>query len=70
MIVDVDLFLVNKSDTLQVFTKLTKQIQNQKFSTIGSLRSDHGDEFYNHNFTSYCVENGISHNFFAPRTPQ
>ena len=35
------LFLAHKSDTFQTFTKLTKQIQNQKGTTILSLKSDH-----------------------------
>ena len=64
------IFLTHKSDTFQNFVKLAKQIQNQKGSTIVSLRSDHGGEFDNHDFTNYCVENGISHNFSSPRTPQ
>ncbi|GJR19195.1 copia protein [Tanacetum coccineum] len=33
--------------------------------------SDHGREFDNEvQFENYCELNGISHNFFAPRTPQ
>ena len=63
------LFLTHKSDTFQAFTNLAKQIQNQKGSTIVSLRSDHGGEFDNHDFTNFCAENGINHNFSAPRTP-
>ena len=35
------LFLTHKSDTFQAFTKLARQIQNQKGTTIVSLRSDH-----------------------------
>ena len=37
---------------------------------IASIRSDHGGEFKNKDFESLCDENGIEHNFFAPRTPQ
>jgi len=36
----------------------------------GSVRSDHGGEFENSSFKSFFEENGISHNFSCPRTPQ
>ena len=64
------LFLSHKSDTFNAFKRLAKTIQNEKGSTIVSIRSDHGREFENEDFTYYCTENGISHNFSAPRTPQ
>ena len=50
--------------------KLAKIIQNEKGSTIVNIRSDHGREFENEDFTCYCIENGINHNLFVPRTPQ
>ena len=59
------LFLAYKSDTFQAFIKLAKKIQNQKGSTIVSLKSDHRGEFNNHDFTNYYVENRISHIFFC-----
>jgi len=34
------------------------------------LRSDHGGEFQNELFEKFCEENGIMHNFSAPRTSQ
>ena len=34
------------------------------------MRSDHGGEFQNELFEKFCEENGIMHNFSAPRTPQ
>ena len=37
---------------------------------ISSIRSDHGGEFENHAFESFCDKHGIHHNFSAPRTPQ
>ena len=43
---------------------------NEKNTTIISIRSDHGSEFKNQRFEEFCNENGISHNFLAPRTPQ
>ena len=43
---------------------------NGKNTTIVSIRSDHGSEFQNKKFEKFCNENGISHNFLVPRTPQ
>ena len=43
---------------------------NEKNTTIVSIRTDHGNEFQNQKFEKFYNENGISHNFFAPRTPQ
>ena len=37
---------------------------------ISSIRSDHGEEFEYLGFDAFCDENGISHNFSAPRTLQ
>ena len=34
------------------------------------MRSDHGKEFENDYFKSFCNEMGITHNFSSPRTPQ
>ncbi|GJV58768.1 retrovirus-related pol polyprotein from transposon TNT 1-94 [Tanacetum coccineum] len=39
--------------------------------TIVSIRTDHGGEFDNEvQFGEFCIANGITHNFSAPRTPQ
>ena len=43
-------------------------VQNEKGYSISSIRSDHGKEFENFGFNEFCGENGISHNFSAPRT--
>ena len=37
---------------------------------IGLIRSDHGEEFQNEKFSTFCDKLGIFHNFFAPRIPQ
>ena len=37
---------------------------------VVKIRSDHGGEFLNEDFEKFCFENGYSHNFSAPRTPQ
>ena len=47
-----------------------KKIQNEKGLTLVNIRSDHGGEFENHSFELFCNENGYSHNFSTPWTPQ
>ena len=64
------LFLAHKRDAFHAFKKLAKIIQNKKNLNIASIRSDHGGEFENKDFELFCDENGIEHNFSAPRTPQ
>ena len=63
-------FLTRKRDVFHAFKKLAKIIQNKKNLKIASIRSDHGGEFKNKNFESFCDEHGIKHNFSASRTPQ
>ena len=47
-----------------------KMIQTKLNQVICNIRSDHGAEFENSKLDKFCMENGTSHNFFAPRTPQ
>ena len=61
------LFLSHKNDTLSTFSKLYRQIINEKNLKTIKIRSDHGTEFENPNFDKFCTENRINHNFFAPR---
>jgi len=37
---------------------------------ILKVRSDHGGEFENEPFESFCEKHGIIHEFSSPRTPQ
>ena len=37
---------------------------------IAKIRSDHGKEFENARFESFCANNGIKREFSAPKTPQ
>jgi transposase InsO family protein len=64
------IFLALKRDCLNEFIKLGKRLQNEKGYLISSIRSDHGGEFENALFKKICQQNGISHNFSTPRTPQ
>ncbi|KAH9649048.1 Integrase catalytic domain-containing protein [Citrus sinensis] len=64
------LFLANKDDALDAFKVLCKKLQNEKGYGIVCIRSDHGGEFENHAFESFCNNLGIEHQFSSPRTPQ
>ncbi|XP_070050844.1 uncharacterized protein [Nicotiana tomentosiformis] len=64
------LFLRTKDETFQVFVAFVKKIQVKMGNNVVCLRSDHGTEFDNAKFDEFCVENGITHNFSAPRTLQ
>ena len=64
------LFLAHKNDVFHEFSKLCRKIQNKKSFTISCIRSDHGREFENVEFESFCDEQGIEHTFSASRTPQ
>ena len=64
------LFLAHKDKTYSSFIKFYKRVSNEKNTTIILNRSDHDSEFDNHQFENFCNENGIDHNFLAPRIPQ
>ena len=51
------LFLKHKSDTFEAFKRHTNVLQNEKGYTIVSLRSDHGSEFENNDFSKFCEKN-------------
>ena len=63
-------FLAHKDESFKIFCILYKNIQNSKGTCISAIRSDHGGEFENESFQTFCEENGITHNFSTPRTPQ
>ena len=45
-------------------------IQTKLNQVICSIRSDHGTKFVNSKLDKFWMENGTSHNFSTPRTPQ
>ena len=66
-------FLREKSETFDKFKMLFTKLQNEKdynIKSIKQIRSDHGREFENAYFESYCNSLSIFHEFSAPRTPQ
>ncbi|CAA7051603.1 unnamed protein product [Microthlaspi erraticum] len=62
-------FIRDKSDTMASFKIWALQVINEKGS-IKRIRSDHGGEFQNEAMKNFCNEQGIAHQFSAPRTPQ
>ncbi|XP_070010948.1 uncharacterized protein [Nicotiana sylvestris] len=56
--------------TVEVFLAFVKKIQVKMKSRVTYIRLDHGTEFDNVKFDEFCTENGITHNFSAPRTSQ
>ncbi|GKA75937.1 retrovirus-related pol polyprotein from transposon TNT 1-94 [Tanacetum coccineum] len=64
-------FLGNKTEAFEKFKIFSKMIQNKLGCFIVSIRTGHGQECDNEvQFGNYCDLNRISHNFFAPGTPQ
>ena len=56
-------FLREKSEACE-------RLQNEKGVSIIKIRSDHGKEFENTRFESFCEKNWIKKEFSAPKTPQ
>jgi len=63
-------FIATKDETYHVFKNFAKVVQNEKNSSIVSIKSDHSREFQNEKFDRFCSKLGIKHNFSTPRTPQ
>ncbi|KAK2980844.1 hypothetical protein RJ640_020496 [Escallonia rubra] len=63
------LFLTHKDEAFEKFFNLVKQFQNEKELKLVKIRSDHGGEFEKY-FIPFCIQNDISNEFSAPRTPQ
>ena len=63
-------FLREKSKACEKLKILCKRLQNEKGVSIVKIRSDHGNEFENTRFKSFCKKNGIKKEFSARTTPQ
>ena len=50
-------FLTHKDEAFHTFIKHCKKIQNKKGLTLVNVRNEHGGEFDNHGFESFC--NGV-----------
>nr|ABH08430.1 putative integrase [Beta vulgaris] len=64
------IFLSSKDETYDEFLVFAKRVQNLSGHKIMHIRSDHGKEFENYKFDDLSRDNGLDHNFSAPRTPQ
>ena len=62
-------FLREKSEACEKLEVLCKRLQNEKGVPIVKIRSDHGKEFENARFESFCEKNGIKKEFSTPKTP-
>ena len=63
-------FLREKLEACEKLETLCNRLQNKKGVPIVKIRSDHGKEFENARFESFCENNGIKREFSAPKTPQ
>ena len=63
-------FLREKLEACEKMEVLCKRLQNEKGVSIVKIRSNHGKEFENARFDSFCEKNGIKKEFSAPKTPQ
>ncbi|HEY5234640.1 MAG TPA: DDE-type integrase/transposase/recombinase, partial [Rhabdochlamydiaceae bacterium] len=63
-------FLGTKDETPDILKYLFLRLENLCRLKIKMIRSDNGTEFKNHNLELFCLKQGISHQFSAPRTPQ
>ena len=63
-------FLREKSEACEKMEVLCKRLQNENGVSIVKIRSDHGKEFENARFDSFCEKNGIKKEFSALKTPQ
>ena len=60
----------SKDQVFEEFNAWVKLTEKVLGVLLVSIRSDHGTEFENAQFLDFCKENGVGHNFSAPRTPQ
>ena len=61
--------LREKLEACEKMENLCKRLQNEKGVQIVKIRSDHGKEFENARFESFCEKNGIKKEFSAPKIP-
>ncbi|KAJ9565483.1 hypothetical protein OSB04_001449 [Centaurea solstitialis] len=62
--------LHSKDQAFEAFKIYKAEVENQNEKRIKILRSDRGGEYFNHEFDTFCEENGIKHERTSPFTPQ
>ena len=63
----------DKSETFLVFSNLWPLLigdKGQEFGGVSWICSDHEIEFQNSDFSTFCTQHGIKHEFSAPKIPQ
>jgi transposase InsO family protein len=60
----------HKSETFEKFKEFQSEVENQRGKKIKTLRSDRGDEYFSHEFSSYLKSCGIIPQLTPPGTPQ
>ena len=63
-------FLAYKDETSSQLIKLFGLVKNEKGEKIKAINNEYGREFDFSKVHKFCRDNGIHHNFLAPRTPQ
>ncbi|CAM8956338.1 unnamed protein product [Rhodiola kirilowii] len=64
------IFIRSKDEVFESFKTWVKLVERRFADKLKSIRTDHGTEFDNGLFIALCTDQGIDHNFSAPRTPQ
>ncbi|CAM8981668.1 unnamed protein product [Rhodiola kirilowii] len=64
------IFIANKTEVFSEFETWVKVTERNHSRKLAGIRTDHGTEFENSQFISWCTKHGVQHNFSAPRTPQ
>jgi hypothetical protein len=63
-------FLKNKSDVLKKFQEYANMMENFTGSRMKILRTDNGGENISGDFSKYCADKGIVHQYTNPYTPE
>jgi transposase InsO family protein len=61
--------LCTKDEALEYFKICNAEFETQLGKTIKRLRSDRGGEYIPKDFSEYCEENGIIHEYTPPYSP-
>jgi transposase InsO family protein len=60
----------HKSETFEKFKEFQSEVENQRDRKIMFLRSDHGGEYFSHEFGTHLRKCGIVSQLMPPGTPQ
>ncbi|XP_075096219.1 uncharacterized protein LOC142174339 [Nicotiana tabacum] len=64
------IFWSHKDEALRNFEVFCKRVERKRGHLISTIQSDHGGEFESRAFKDFCNDQGYTHNFSAPRSPQ